>query len=193
MGESVSLATLALAAACDCPTARAARWVDSINATLAAFGIDTPRRGAAFLAQVAHESGRLFYVRELWGPTSAQVRYEGRRDLGNLRPGDGKRFMGRGLIQVTGRANYRACRDGLREALPKEKVPDFELSPELLELPKWATFSAGWYWRSRKLSELADDGTPEGFILITKRINGGLNGLDDRRALWAKAKAALGA
>ncbi len=71
--------------------------------------INTPARAAAFLAQVGHESGQLRYLREIWGPTPAQVRYEGRADLGNAQPGDGKRFMGRGLIQITGRKNYADC------------------------------------------------------------------------------------
>ncbi|MBQ1766301.1 MAG: glycoside hydrolase family 19 protein [Aquincola sp.] len=182
-----------LAKACDCRPARALPWVDPINEALALFEINTPARQAAFLAQVAHESGRLVYVRELWGPTAAQQRYEGRADLGNVQPGDGFRYRGRGLIQTTGRANYAATRDGLRRVAPG--APDFEAEPEALELPRWAAMSAAWFWSSRSLNALADAGD---FFKISARINGinratgEPNGMDDRRKLWAGAKAALG-
>lgn len=95
------------------PLDRAQVWAHPLNAAMQRYGIDTKARQAAFLAQIGHESGRLRYVRELWGPTPAQRRYEGRKDLGNTQPGDGKRFMGRGLIQVTGRANYTTCGQAL--------------------------------------------------------------------------------
>lgn len=126
-------------------------------------------------------------MREIWGPTPAQLRYQGRADLGNLRPGDGRKYMGRGLIQITGHSNYMSVRDGLRIYLPN--VPDFEQSPELLEVPVWAAHSAGWFWAVRGLNELADSGA---FMSITRRINGGTNGYDDRLALWESGKGALG-
>lgn len=178
-----------LAQCCDCSVARAEPWTEPLNVSMAMFGIDTPARRAAFLAQIGHESGRLRYVRELWGkqPTPAQARYEGRADLGNVQPGDGFRYRGRGLIQTTGRANYAATRDGLRKVAPG--APDFEAEPEALELPRWAAMSAAWFWHSRGLNALADVGD---FERITRRINGGTNGLDDRLKLWAGAKAALG-
>ena len=150
------------------------------------YGITTPERVAAFLAQVFHESGRLRYLKELWGPTPAQSRYEGRADLGNIRPGDGSRFRGRGLIQVTGRTNYQRMRDFLRRDVPN--VPDFEASPELLELPQWAAYSAAAFWAAHNLNALADAGDFDG---ITKRINGGTNGQAERRALWAQAKKVI--
>lgn len=165
---------------------RAMAWMPALSEACGIFSIDTPERMAAFMAQIGHESGRLKYVREIWGPTPAQARYEGREDLGNTQPGDGKRYMGRGLIQTTGRANYQATRDGLREYLPE--VPDFEAEPEALERPRWAAMSAAWYWHKRGLNALADAGD---FIRITRRINGGVNGLEDRQALYAAARTAL--
>lgn len=175
-----------LRAATGCTAARADHWLPHITKACATFAINTPARLAAFLAQIGHESGRLVYVREIWGPTPAQQRYEGRADLGNTQPGDGKRYMGRGLIQTTGRANYSATRDGLAAYLPN--VPDFEAVPALLERPDLAAMSAAWFWHSRELNTFADLGD---FIRITKRINGGTNGLADRLALYEAAKAVL--
>ena len=163
------------------------KWAGVMSAAMAVFAIDTPNRAAAFLAQCGHESGRGRYARELWGPTPAQSRYEGRADLGNTQPGDGRRFAGRGLIQTTGRANYGATRDGLRQFMLD--VPDFEANPILLEQPQWAALSAAWYWHSKGLNALADVGD---FKRITLRINGGTNGMADRIALWEKAQDALG-
>lgn len=175
-----------LRAATGCTPARAEAWLPHITRACDAFAINTPARLAAFLAQIGHESGRLAYVREIWGPTPAQQRYEGRADLGNTQPGDGKRYMGRGLIQTTGRANYRATRDGLAAWMPD--VPDLEAVPALLERPDLAAMSAAWYWHSRKLNALADAGD---FATITRRINGGTNGMADRLALYGAAQVAL--
>ena len=146
--------------------------------------LNEPAVLAQFLAQVMHESGGLRYVREIWGPTKAQRGYEGRKDLGNTQPGDGKRFMGRDVIQVTGRANYRA--------LSKWAGFDFEAKPEALESPQWAALSAADYWLDRKLSQyfLPDGGVK--FKALTKAINGGLNGYDDRLMRYERAMAALG-
>ena len=170
------------------PAARAAVWLEPLKLACTFFDIDSPRRLAAFLAQIGHESGRLLYVREIWGPTAAQERYEGRADLGNMQPGDGRRYMGRGLIQTTGRANYRATRDGLRQLPQLGDVPDFEAMPELLELPHWAALSAAWYWHSRKLNVLADAGD---FRAITLRINGGYNGYEYRVKFYEAGKKAF--
>lgn len=103
-----------LRAAVGCSAALAERYAAPLTDACRVFGIDTPQRQAAFLAQVAHESGSFRYVREIWGPTAAQQRYEGRADLGNTEPGDGQRYLGRGLIQLTGRANARQARDALQ-------------------------------------------------------------------------------
>ncbi|MCP1651705.1 glycoside hydrolase family 19 protein [Pseudomonas nitroreducens] len=157
-------------------------FVPSLNRAMQRYKIDSAVRQAAFLAQIGHESGQLRYVREIWGPTPAQQKYEGRGDLGNTEPGDGKRFMGRGLIQITGRDNYRKVAAALGIPLLS--------SPELLEQPEWAVTSAAWWWADRGLNEIADSGD---FEKLTRRINGGLNGLDDRKAIWERAKSVLGA
>ena len=161
---------------------RAETFAPLIASAMAEFGIDTPARQAAFLAQIGHESGGLHWLVELWGPTDAQRRYEGRADLGNTQPGDGARFKGRGLIQTTGRANYRDTGDALGV--------DLLASPERLAEPELAARSAAWFWHRRGLNAIADSGD---FEKLTRRINGGLNGLTDRLHLWAAAKAALGA
>ena len=160
----------------EAPRSRLERWVEPLNKALEKYEINTPRRVSAFIAQIGHESGYLQHVREIWGPTPAQRRYEGRRDLGNIKPGDGRRYMGRGLIQVTGRANYRDC--GVYLDLP------LIVTPELLEQPDHAVASACWYWNSRNCNALADMGL---FQELTKRINGGLNGYADRYKLYQRA------
>ena len=144
------------------------------------FEINTQERMSAFLAQVLHESGLLRFLVELWGPTGAQLRYEGRSDLGNTEPGDGYRYRGRGLIQITGRTNYQSASTAL--------ATDFISNPELLAEPEYAVRSAMWFWQSHGCNELADYGR---FEKITRTINGGLNGYPERLALWDRAKEAL--
>ncbi|NNA17695.1 glycoside hydrolase family 19 protein [Pseudomonas lundensis] len=155
-------------------------FVPVLNTAMLRYQIVGAKRVAAFVAQIGHESGQLVYVREIWGPTPAQAKYEGRADLGNTQPGDGSKFRGRGLIQITGRANYKAC----GEALDMDLINQ----PELLEKPQHACMSAAWFWASRGLNTLADEGK---FDTITRRINGGLNGLADRQALYARALKVL--
>lgn len=160
---------------------RAQRWCEPLNRAMSWSGaLDSADRAAAFLAQVGHESGSGQYVCELWGPTDAQRRYEARSDLGNVVPGDGYKFRGRGLIQITGRANYRECGEAL--GLPLED------QPELLEEPDNAAMSAAWYWETRGCNELADEGD---FRALTRRINGGLNGYEDRVARMQRALEAF--
>ncbi len=161
--------------------ARADVFVLPLIAVMDAYAINTPPRVAAFMAQVGHESGQLRRLREIWGPTPAQRRYEGRADIGNTEPGDGKRFMGRGLIQITGRKNYLLCGFALEL--------DLVARPELLEQPVAAAASAAWYWHNRSLNRYADAGD---FVGLTRAINGGTNGIADRRALWGRAKTVLG-
>jgi putative chitinase len=156
---------------------RAQKWCDAISAAMVEYEINTPERVCAFIAQIGHESGRLSYVRELWGPTPAQSRYEGRIDLGNTKKGDGFKFRGRGLIQITGRSNYATCGKALGR--------DLLMSPELLERPENAARSAGLFWQTKGCNELADAGN---FEKITRIINGGLNGYDERKELWEQAK-----
>ncbi|MGY2094491.1 glycoside hydrolase family 19 protein [Pseudomonas simiae] len=155
-------------------------FVPVLNTAMAKYGIVTRLRIAAFIAQVGHESGQLRYVREIWGPTAQQLTYEGRADLGNTIKGDGSKYRGRGLIQITGRANNDACGEALGLDLVKQ--------PELLEQPQYAAMSAAWFWSTRGLNTLADQSD---FLKITKRINGGLNGLEDRLQLWERAKRVL--
>jgi putative chitinase len=151
---------------------------DALNWAMAQFDILGLNQQAAFIAQVMHESGGCKYVREIASGSA----YEGRKDLGNTEKGDGVKFKGRGLIQITGRANYTEL--GLAFKI------DLVNNPELLEEPEYAAMSAAWFWNSRRLNRYAD-GTAAGFITITKRINGGTNGLKDRRMYWELAKKIL--
>lgn len=152
-----------------------------LQQTMAARQIDTPLRRAHFLAQVGCESGELRFMEEI---ASGQD-YEGRRDLGNTQPGDGQRFKGRGLIQLTGRANYTEYGRALgREA-------EILAQPELVANDKALCADvAGWYWARRELNALADR---DDLTAVTRRVNGGLNGLEERRRLLQRAKALLGA
>jgi putative chitinase len=129
-------------------TNRLREFAPAVNQTLDKYQINTPLRIAHFLAQIMHESGGFQYVKEIWGPNDWQVDYEGREDLGNTQPGDGKRFMGRGLIQLTGRANYKE--------FSKAMGVDFIAKPELVEQPPYAVLVAGWYWNSRDINQSAD-------------------------------------
>lgn len=152
------------------------KFIDPINAAMDEFEINTKARQAAFIAQVGHESGQLRYVKELASGTS----YEGRAGLGNTQPGDGVRYKGRGLIQITGRTNYMS--------LMMELDIDCIEHPEVVEEPINACRSAAWFWKTHGLNELADTSD---FIKITHRINGGTNGLEDRQQLYAKALEVL--
>lgn len=169
-----------------CKLEVAGQWLEHLQFACDSFEIKTLKRLAAFLAQIGHESGYLNHVVEIWGPTPAQKRYEGRKDLGNIFPGDGKKYRGRGLIQTTGRNNYIAARDGLRKIMTE--VPDFEEFPEYLETPPFAALSAAWYWSKHGLNELADRSE---FEKITRIINGGLTGYANRVALYNKALKTL--
>jgi putative chitinase len=155
-------------------------FVPALNTAMNHYGIVGVARAAAFIAQVGHESGQLRWVREIWGPTAQQAGYEGRVDLGNTVKGDGSKYRGRGLIQITGRANYAACGEALGLDLVNQ--------PTLLEQPQYAAMSAAWFWSTRGLNTLADQGQ---FVKITRRINGGLTGQDDRQALHDKALEVL--
>ncbi|MFN0107214.1 MAG: glycoside hydrolase family 19 protein [Blastocatellia bacterium] len=156
-----------------------------LNHIMPMFGINSPMREAAFLAQIAHESGELKFFEEIWGPTSAQKRYEPPSDLakrlGNTQPGDGKRYKGRGPIQITGRFNYRKYGQLLNL--------DLEGNPDLAATTQVGFQTACQFWKQNGLNELAD--IPD-FTTITKRINGGFNGQADREKYYARAKQALG-
>ncbi|QHJ81282.1 MAG: hypothetical protein [Caudoviricetes sp.] len=170
-----------LAAAMNIPLVRAQKWAPALSVAMGGGLINTRFRQASFLAQIGHESGSLVYTKELGG-ASYFAKYDGRKDLGNTQAGDGARFCGRGLIQVTGRANYAKASQALfgDDRLLK--------NPELLEQPEWAAKSAVWYWTTRNLNALADQ---DRFTGITKAINGGTNGLEDRKARYRLALSVL--
>jgi len=135
---------------------RAEARLDAYRNVLEVYQLDTRLRQACFLANVGVESGGFKYCREIWGPTAAQKRYEGRKDLGNTQPGDGSRFRGHGDIQVTGRKNHALMRDLLRLRFPDQGVPDFEAEPDkLAELP-WAALAAGEFWVANDINRYAD-------------------------------------
>ncbi|MCI2243802.1 hypothetical protein L3067_04165 [Xanthomonas sp. PPL568] len=141
------------------------------------FGIVTALEKAHFLAQVAHESDGFATATEY----ASGRAYEGRADLGNVQPGDGVRFKGRGLIQLTGRENYAAFSAAMGR--------DFLASPELVAGLPYAALVAGWFWKRKNLNPLADQ---DDIVAITRRINGGTNGLDDRKRRLAQAKKLFG-
>lgn len=159
---------------------RVARFADPISATLNKYRITRPLRQAHFLAQIGHESGQLRYTEEI----ASGAAYEGRRDLGNTKPGDGRLFKGRGLIQLTGRANYTDYSRTIgREA-------EILRTPEIIANdPHLAADVAGWFWDRAQLNWRADQ---DDVRTITRRINGGYNGLSDRVQLLTNAKQALG-
>ena len=183
------------------------KWLKPLEDVFAKYDINTPKRQASFIGQCAHESNNFKTLEEnlnysaeglmrVWHsrfPTLevaqqyarnpekiANKVYGGRSDLGNTEDGDGWKFHGRGLIQLTGRANYTVCGEALGR--PFAETPEMVLDPEN------ATMSAGWFWNKKGLNSLADSGDVE---TMTKRINGGLNGLDDRKAKIAKALSVL--
>ena len=160
-------------------------YVTYINGYADKFHIDTPLRMAHFLAQVAHETSELRYMKEL-GAESHFSRYEQgklKQALGNTQKGDGKKYRGRGFMQLTGRANYQAYQDS-----PYCRG-DIMRQPELLEQPLGAVKSGMWYWMTRKLNQAADK---DEVMLVTRLINGGTNGLASRKTYLARAKKALG-
>ena len=170
--------------------ARIANFIGPLNDTMEEFAITTPARQAAFLAQLAHESGSLRYVQEI----ASGAAYDHRADLGNTTPEaialselagttPGKHYKGRGLIQITGYTNYLAC----SRALCRDD--SLVSNPAALERADLACRSAGWYWDSRRLNDFADAGQ---FETITRKINGGLNGQADRLAHHERAKQILG-
>ena len=158
-------------------------YTSEFNKVLPLFSINTPLRICHFLAQVAHESGSLNYTKEI---ASGEAYDTGKKaiNLGNTpeKDGDGQRYKGRGLIQLTGLSNYKAFQKWLNRA------PDIIKNPSLLEQPHLATLVSCWFWDSRNLNELADK---DDFKSITKRINGGYNGLSDRLMFLTRAKAEL--
>lgn len=147
-----------------------------LAATLNAYAIDTRLRIAHFLGQTCHESAGFRTTEEFAGGQA----YEGRADLGNTQPGDGPRYKGRGLLQLTGRANYRAVGATLGV--------DLENHPELAAEPVLSLKIACEYWKRRNINQPSDI---DDLVEVTRRINGGMNGLAERGAYTAKAKSAI--
>jgi putative chitinase len=186
------------------------KWLEPLKETFDKYDISTPKRQACFLGQIMHESGSFKFTKEnlnysakalmiTWPSrfpnleTATQFErqpekiankvYSGR--MGNTEDGDGAKYIGRGLIQVTGKENYTHCGEALGI--------DLVSNPQLLEEPRYAALSAGWFWNKKGLNTLADEGTSNSFEIMTKRINGGLLGLDDRKSKMIEVLKALGA
>ena len=160
----------------NCPAAKRADYLPFIQQAMAEFEITSYLRETAFLAQLAHESAELRYMEEI----ASGAAYEGRASLGNTQPGDGKRYKGRGPIQLTGRANYTKYGDLLGL--------DLVNNPTIAAATEVGFRIAGQFWKLNGLNELADQ---QQFKSITKRINGGYNGLDDRLKYYERAKKAM--
>lgn len=174
-----------------------APYAQAIIDTCAKFAIDDPHEQAMFLAQTAHESGGFKMMRELWGPTPAQAKYGARADLSNTTLAAlefakaagvevGRFYAGHGAIQVTGYANHLSYS---RFVYGDDRCA---ADPKMLTLAPDCILSAGWFWLTRGCGKLADPGDAAAFLAVTRRINGGTNGLEDRQARWAKAQVALG-
>jgi putative chitinase len=158
-------------------TAAVARYYKHLITEMATRSINTPLRRAHFLAQLAHESGSFVYAEEL----ASGEAYEGRvKDLGNTEKGDGKRFKGRGLIQLTGRKNYKAYGDDIGRDLTKDGA-----WVQVATDPVLAVGAAGWFWDTHKLNAHAD---ADDVLKITRIINGGTNGLEDRIRYLGRAR-----
>jgi predicted chitinase len=160
----------------NCSGAKRASYLPFIQQAMQEFGITSYLREAAFLAQLSHESGELRFMEEI----ASGAAYEGRRDLGNTQPGDGKRYKGRGPIQLTGRANYKK----FGELLGLDLINN----PKMAATPEVGFRIAALFWKSHGLNELADQ---QKFKTITRRINGGLNGLADRVKYYERARRVL--
>jgi putative chitinase len=186
-------------------------WADALSLATDQFDITSPARVAAFLAQIAEESNALrqlvedldystIRLMEVWPNRFATAAaaapyahlpqklanhvYAARLGNGDEASGDGWRYRGRGLLQITGRANYQIVSGALNHG--------FVDNPDDLGTVSWAALAAAHYWRSHGLNVLADLGTDASFIAITRAINGGEAGLDSRRLYWTRARAALG-
>lgn len=157
-----------------------AKYYDAIINALTKGDITSCPRMASFLAQIGHESGSLVYTTEIADGSN----YEGIADIGNTSPGDGVRYKGRGVIQVTGKYNYQIVSEGLGY--------DFVSDPEELANAPWCIDSAVWWWNNHTLSPIADGHNQESFDKVTRIINGGYNGKADRDSRWAVTKRVLG-
>lgn len=185
-----------------------AKWLDPLNHTFEKFNINTKDRMASFIGQCMHESGNFNHLEENLNYSAvrltqvfpnrftlakatdcvakgkqaiAEAMYGKRADLGNTQDGDGGKFFGRGVIQLTGRANYTAFATAIGR-------PDLIEHPELVATPEFACLSAGWFWDTRRLNLSADTND---YTTMTRRINGGVLGLNERIANIEKVKKLL--
>ena len=158
--------------------ARVDDFVKTFNDWSDTFGINTPLRAVHYLAQVFHESAALHYTEEI----ASGKAYEDREDLGNTQKGDGVKFKGRGFIQITGRANYQAY------ANSEYCVGDLMKHPEWLSKSPGNQKASMWFWKTKGLNELADK---DDIRAITKKVNGGYNGLADRMFYYRRFKKEL--
>lgn len=178
------------------------KFVDPINKVIEEFEINTPQRLAMFLAQIGHESGGLTKLHENLNYKAARLTqifpkyfrdvdpddyannpekianrvYCNRMGNGDEHSGDGYRFRGRGAVQLTGRSNYTSCGEDLEV--------DLINNPDYLETPEGAIRSAAWFWDQHDLNDWADKGD---VVTVTKKINGGTIGLDERKELYHEA------
>lgn len=170
---------------------RTDKFYSFILGGMRAYNITTVERAACFLATVAVETGEFQYVRELWGPTSQQLKYDPpnakARELGNINEGDGFKYRGRGLIQITGRDNYARASVGLNQ--------DFVAKPELIEQPLWAVEVSCWWWTTHDCNRIADT---KGIIGVSRKVNLGNenssatpNHMEQRQAYFNKAMTVL--
>jgi len=164
---------------------RNVKFLDGINKTISDQNMSTVNRVAGYLSQIGVESEELLYTRELgnsayFNKYDIQFSKKKAEELGNTSPGDGAKYKGRGLIQVTGKFNYAACGKALGIDLVNH--------PEILEQPLYASQSAGWYWGSRNINAAADE---DNIVKITKLVNGGKMHLDRRNSYYEKAKQVL--
>ena len=184
-------------------------WLEPLNETFQKYDINTPKRQACFLGQTRHESANFKFTKEnlnysakalmaTWPSRFPDIdtaeKYERQPEkiaskvymgrMGNTTPEEAAAYIGRGLIQVTGKENYQHCGEALGV--------DLLNNPTLLEQPRYAALSAGWFWNKKGLNALADEGTKDAFDVMTKRINGGLLGLDDRKSKMIEALKVLG-
>lgn len=185
------------------------KWLDPLNETFEKYEINTPKREACFIGQCMHESGGFKILQENLNYSAAGLMriwpsrfpdmdtaekyahnpqkiaskvYAGR--MGNTTPEEAAMYIGRGLIQLTGRENYANCGLGLGV--------DLLSHPDWLATPQYAALSAGWFWNKKDLNPLADEFTKASLETMTKRINGGLIGFDDRMAKINMCLNALG-
>lgn len=154
-------------------------------------GLYRPHRLAHFFAQTGHESGGWYWDREIWGPTKAQLGYEGRKDLGNIYPGDGSLFRGYTPMQITGRYNTTKFYKWCVKTFPELNVPDFTKKPHLMNSDPYEGLGPIWYWSEGKPVSLNESADASDFIRNTKLVNGGTNGLADRYKYYGRAGLVL--